>query len=119
MYVVDSELPNGPPHAAGITVFDVNGTALANPRAFADFTPGRTDGIRCDTDGKSGAPGDGRTGHQRRARAPSRWALLAVLHTPEVVANLCFGGRKRNRLFICASTSLYGIYVNATGHALG
>jgi len=34
---------------------------------------------------------------------------------PEVVANLCFGGRKRNRLYICGTTSLYAMYVNAHG----
>jgi gluconolactonase len=32
-----------------------------------------------------------------------------------VVANVCFGGRKRNRLFICATTSVRAIYVNAIG----
>jgi gluconolactonase len=41
--------------------------------------------------------------------------VLAVLHTPEIVANLCFGGPKRNRLFLCGSTSMYALYVNATG----
>jgi gluconolactonase len=35
------------------------------------------------------------------------------------VANLCFGGSKRNRLFMCGSTSIYAIYVNAVGHGLG
>jgi gluconolactonase len=34
---------------------------------------------------------------------------------PEVVANVCFGGAKLNRLFICATTSLYAVYVNARG----
>jgi gluconolactonase len=44
--------------------------------------------------------------------------LLAFLHTPEVIANLTFGGTKRNRLFMCGSTSIYALYVNAQGHAL-
>jgi gluconolactonase len=44
--------------------------------------------------------------------------LLAFLHTPEVIANLCFGGTKRNRLFMTGSTSIYALYVNAQGHAL-
>jgi len=43
---------------------------------------------------------------------------LAFLHTPEVVANLCFGGVKRNRLFMAGSTSIYALYVNAVGAAL-
>jgi gluconolactonase len=44
--------------------------------------------------------------------------LLAFIHTPEVIANLCFGGTKRNQLFMCGSTSIYALYVNAVGHAL-
>ena len=34
---------------------------------------------------------------------------------PERAANLCFGGRFRNRLFIAASHGLYGLYVNTQG----
>jgi gluconolactonase len=41
--------------------------------------------------------------------------LLAKIHVPEKVGNLTFGGPLRNTLFICASTSLYCIRLNATG----
>jgi gluconolactonase len=41
--------------------------------------------------------------------------LIGKLHVPEVVANFTFGGPKRNRLFICATSSLYSIMVNVTG----
>lgn len=41
--------------------------------------------------------------------------LLGKVLVPETVANVCLGGPKRNRLFICGTTSLYAIYVNATG----
>jgi len=41
--------------------------------------------------------------------------LIGKVHLPEVAANLCFGGRKRNRLFICASTSIYALYVDVQG----
>ncbi|XXY13450.1 hypothetical protein WME88_34850 [Sorangium sp. So ce216] len=34
---------------------------------------------------------------------------------PETVSNVCFGGAKRNRLFICATTSLYAVYLNTRG----
>jgi gluconolactonase len=34
------------------------------------------------------------------------------------VANICFGGAKRNRLFMCGSTSIYALHTNAVGHAL-
>jgi sugar lactone lactonase YvrE len=52
-----------------------------------------------------------------RVHAPNG-DLLAFLHTPEVAANLCFGGTKRNRLFMTGSTSIYALYVNAVGAAL-
>ena len=41
--------------------------------------------------------------------------LLGRIQLPEVCANLCFGGRKKNRLFITASRSLYSVYVEAIG----
>ena len=98
----------------------IKATVLSNPKVFADFAPGTTDDIRCDTGGNIwcawGWGGPDTNGV--RVHHPDG-SLLAILHTLEVVANLCFGGSKRNRLFICGSTSLYGIYVNATGHALG
>jgi len=120
LYVVDSAQTDGPDYPNHIVVFDVQGTALSNPRVFAEFAPGATDGIRCDTDGNVwcawGWGGPDTNGV--RVHHPDG-SLLGILHTPEVVANLCFGGAKRNRLFICGSSSLYGIYVNATGHSLG
>ena len=41
--------------------------------------------------------------------------LLGKIHIPETVANLCFGGQQRNRLYICGSTSLYALYTSAQG----
>jgi gluconolactonase len=40
---------------------------------------------------------------------------IGRIATPERVANVCFGGRHRNRLFMAASTSLYSLYVNTEG----
>lgn len=120
LYVVDSEISGGAGGPANITVFDVKGTTLLNPRRFATFEPGTSDGIRCDSDGNVwcswGWGGPDTNGV--RVHHPDG-TLLAFLHTPEIIANLCFGGPKRNRLFMCGSTSIYSIYVNATGHALG
>src|SRR5437773_1855671 len=89
------------------------------PSVNPGLKSGFTDGIRCDTDGNvwcgwgwGGVDTDG-----VRVHAPSG-ELLAFLHTPEVVANLCFGGTKRNRLFMTGSTSIYALYVNAVGAAL-
>jgi gluconolactonase len=41
--------------------------------------------------------------------------LIGKIRLPEACANLCFGGAKRNRLFMTASQSLYALYVNASG----
>jgi gluconolactonase len=118
LYVADTGATDGP-YPANVIVFDVRGTALANPKVFADFAPGFCDGVRCDTEGNVwcswGWGGPDTNGV--RVHHPDG-ALLAFLHTPEVVANLCFGGTKRNRLFLCGSTSIYALYVNAVGHAL-
>jgi gluconolactonase len=122
LYVVDSEMAGGASAPANITVFDVRGSSLSlsNPRRFADFAPGTTDGIRCDADGNVwcswGWGGPDTNGV--RVHHPDG-TLLAFLHTPEIIANLCFGGPKRNRLFMCGTTSIYTIYVNTVGHALG
>jgi len=116
LYVVDSGQSDGPAYPNNIIMFDLKGTVASHPRVFADFAPGGTDGIRCDTDGNvwcswgwGGADTNGVRVHHPDG------SVLAVLHTPEIVANLCFGGPKRNRLFLCGSTSMYALYVNATG----
>jgi gluconolactonase len=118
-YVVDTGATDGPGNPANIILFDVNGTALSKPKVFADFAPGFTDGIRCDTDGNvwCGWGWGGVDTNGVRVHHPDG-SLLAFLHTPEVVANLCFGGTKRNRLFMTGSTSIYALHVNAVGHAL-
>ena len=45
----------------------------------------------------------------------ARGAPLGRISMPERVANVCFGGRHRNRLFMTASTSIYALYVNTQG----
>jgi gluconolactonase len=37
---------------------------------------------------------------------------LGTIPVGELVANVCFGGQRRNRLYICGQTSLYSIYLN-------
>ena len=52
--------------------------------------------------------------HGVRVFTPSGQAI-AHIHLPERCANVCFGGRHRNRLFMAASHSLYALYVNTQG----
>ena len=96
-------------------VYDVDGSKLRNGRTFAvlkspDGSPSSADGIRCDNFGNvwCGA----RPGVQ--VVAPDGQAI-GLIRLPETCANICFGGPKRNRLFMAASQSLYAVYVAATG----
>jgi gluconolactonase len=115
LYIVDSGITHGGP--AHIRVFEVDGHKLRNGKVFADdFAPGLTDGIRLDLDGNVWASmgwGDPKEDGVR-CYAPSG-DLIGKILLPETVANLCFGGLKRNRLFITASTSVYTVYVDAKG----
>jgi gluconolactonase len=116
LYIVDTGITHGGP--SHIRVFDVrNGTTLANGKVFTDdFAPGLTDGMRVDTDGNvwcsMGWADPSEDGV--RCYAPSG-DLIGKIHLPETCANLCFGGKKKNRLFVAASTSIYAVYVEAVG----
>jgi gluconolactonase len=117
LYIVDSGITHGGP--AHIRVFDVDGAKLRNGTIFAeDFAPGLTDGIRVDTDGNVWASMGWGDPNQDGVRCylPSG-ELIGKIHLPEVCANLCFGGRHKNRHFMCASTSVYALYVDARGAA--
>ncbi len=115
LYVVDTGITHGGP--SHIRVFDVDGARLANGRVFAeDFAPGMTDGLRTDAEGNvwcsmgwSDPAEDG-----VRCYAPDG-DMIGKVHLPEGCANLCFGGKKRNRLFMTASTSVYSLHLNTGG----
>jgi gluconolactonase len=119
LYVIDTGLTEGPNNPAHIRVFDVDIDvgAVSNGKVFADnFSPGFTDGMRCDTDGNvwcsmgwADPKEDG-----VRCYAPDG-TMIGKIHVPETVANLTFGGMRRNRLYICGSTSLYACYTSARG----
>jgi len=115
LYVVDTGQPPGKPHP--IHVFDVvDGMKLANGRLFCDMGKGGSDGVRCDQDGNvwaaAGWSGEGYDGVH--VFAPDG-KLIGQIRLPEICANLCFGGAKRNRLFMTASQSLYAVYLNTEG----
>jgi len=115
LFVVDTEDKPGQPY--NIYLFDVvDGARLANRRVFYDMGIGWSDGIRCDREGNlwvsAGGGGDRYDGVH--VIAPDG-KLIGRIHLPEVCANLCFGGAKKNRLFMTASQSLYAVYVDAQG----
>jgi gluconolactonase len=74
------------------------------------------DGIRTDQDGNLwvGAGWGGAGFDGVHCYAPDG-TLIGKVHLPEPCANLCFGGRKKNRLFMTAGQSLYSLYVDAIG----
>ena len=100
-----------------VHVYDVidHGTKLANGRVFFNAMPGYADGIRCDTQGNVWCGFSGGEGHDGAAVFAPDGKLIGRILLPERCANLCFGGRKRNRLFMTASQSVYAVYVEAQG----
>ncbi|HEX2941928.1 MAG TPA: SMP-30/gluconolactonase/LRE family protein, partial [Rhodopila sp.] len=115
LYVVDTGVTHGGP--SHIRCFDVDGGKLRNGRVFAEnFLPGMTDGLRVDMKGNvwcsMGWADPAEDGV--RCYAPDG-DLIGKVHLPEGCANLCFGGKKRNRLFMAASTSVYSLFVDVQG----
>ena len=111
LYVVDTgatHQKDGPRH---MRVFDVaEGGKLSGGGVFATSTAGLFDGFRCDTEGRIWASaGDGVHCYDPDG------TLIGRVAVPEVVANLVFGGPKRNRLYICGTTSLYAIMLPVNG----
>ena len=110
LYVADTGMPRE------IKVWDVDGGQLRNGKRFVQFdipgtgTPSAADGIRCDADGNIWA--GARPGVQVFAPNGDR---IGMIRLPETCANVCFGGARRNRLFMTASQSLYSVYVETVG----
>ncbi len=110
VYIADSGA------ACDIKVADVDGHGVRNLRRFVQLSapgnqwPDYADGIRCDVDGNVWA-----------AVAPGVQVItpagdpIGMIRLPESCANLCFGGPRRNRLFMAASQSLYAVYVGTSG----
>ena len=116
LYIVDTGLTHkvdGPHHVRRFNV-SADGSSITGGEVFATCPAGLYDGFRVDTQGNLwlSAP----DGVHCNA---SDGALLGKILIPEAVANVCFGGPKLNRLFICATTSLYSMIVNARAAARG
>lgn len=106
LYVSDTGVRPTPMH-----VFDVaaDGT-LTGASVFATATVGAFDGFRFDVDGRLWtSAGDGVHCYDPDG------TLLGKVLVPETVANVCFGGAKRNRLYICATSSLYAMLLTVNG----
>jgi gluconolactonase len=97
-----------------------DGEKLANRRVLIDAGPeGTPDGLRCDVDGNLWC-GWGMSAALDGVRIFNpAGEPIGHIALPERCANLCFGGRYRNRLFMAASHSLYSLYVNTQGVAGG
>ncbi len=108
LYVADTgatHVENGPQHIRAFSVGDDN--SLSGGEIFATSNCGLFDGFRVDMDGNIWtSAGDGV--HCITADGD----LIGKILTGEVVANVEFGGIKRNRLFICATTTLFAVYLN-------
>lgn len=111
LYIVDTGAP------ANIRVFDVvDGVRLTGDRVFVNMAPGMADGIRTDRDGNLWvAAGWGGEGYDGVHCYTPDGELIGKILLPEPCSNLCFGGLKKNRLFMTAGQSLYSVYVETVG----
>jgi gluconolactonase len=109
LYVADTgatHVPDGPRHIRALTLTE-DGLGIAGSSIFATAEKGLFDGFRIDRQGNlwtSAADGV-------HCYAPDGTRLGRIL-IPEVVGNVEFGGPKRNRLYICGTSSLYAVYLN-------
>lgn len=112
LYVSDtgrSHVKDGPRHMRRFAVGDDQ--KLTDQGVFADCTVGVFDGFRIDTEGRIWT-----SAHDGvHVYDPVDATLLGKVRVPEFVANLCFGGAKRNYLYICGTTSLYGVRLPVNG----
>ncbi|HRK18281.1 MAG TPA: SMP-30/gluconolactonase/LRE family protein [Hyphomicrobiaceae bacterium] len=109
LYVSDTGATHDADRPKAIHSFrlDAARSTLLDHRMFAISDAGFFDGFRCDMHGNVWTS----TAEGVRCYAPDGSHIGTVV-VPEIVSNLCFGGRKRNRLYITAQTSLYAIYLN-------
>jgi gluconolactonase len=112
LYVSDTGASHVDGHPRAITAYAVGADAqsASQSRTFAISDTGFFDGFRSDIHGNIWTS----TGEGVRCYA-NDGTHIGTVRVPETVANVCFGGPKRNRLFITAQTSLYAIFLQTTG----
>jgi gluconolactonase len=122
LYICDTGSSHYPDAPKNIRVYDVvDSKSLKNGKQYVSMDlpgkgAGQADGLRADKDGNiwvgAGWVGPGYDGVHIFSPAGQRIGMILL---PEMCANVCFGGTKRNRLFMCASQSLYAVYVETQG----
>ena len=110
LYVADTGASHVPDLPRTIHAYRVSGGTASDPRLFATCPQGAFDGFRCDVQGNIWTS----AGSHVFCYAPDG-TLLGSVSIGETVANLCFGGSHRNRLFIAARTSLYSLWLRVRG----
>jgi gluconolactonase len=112
LFVADSGFTEGPgrPRHIRRIALSQDGASLGESREFAQCPAGVFDGLRIDEQDRVWASSS--EGLQVYDRGGT---LIGRVRVPEMVANLTFGGARRNRLFICGTTSLYAIYLKING----
>jgi gluconolactonase len=113
LYLCDTGAPKN------VQVFDLDGNKLRNGHLFTDMKLGEkaglADGIRADTDGNIWAGASGGPGYDGVHIFNPAGQRIGMILLPEICANICFGGPKRNLLYMAASQSLYSLYVGVQG----
>ena len=116
LYVIDTPGALG---ARAIYAYDVvdNGTKTANGRVFNTAEPGGSDGFRVDIHGNLWCGWSGGEAEDGVAVFAPDGKMIGRIMLPERCANVCFGGKKRNRLFMAAGQSVYSLFVETQGVA--
>ena len=117
LHIIESRgVPNRKIHAYPLVD---GGRAIGAGRVFLDAGAGTIDGMRADVDGNLWCGwGMGTEALDGVMVVSPQGKLIGRIALPERCANLCFGGLRRNRLFMASSHSVYSLYVNTQG-ALG
>lgn len=117
LYVSDTGCTHKEGHPRRIYVYEVlDEKRLSKAEVFCDLGKSMADGIRCDIDGNLWSSSGWGPAEDNGVQVYSpAGKLIGKIHLPEPASNLCFGGRKRNRLFITAGQSLYSLFVDAQG----